>query len=111
MLVSNLYTIGSKLLFFRKLKNLTQAQVAEICGISDRTYADIERGTSNMRLETFVKICEALETTPDSILIESNDFESRSRNILQQLELLPEHNQETALSLLAVYLDSLKKTD
>lgn len=39
---------------------LTQAEAAEAAGLSERTYADIERGSVNMRTETILKICEAL---------------------------------------------------
>ena len=108
MLVSDLYAIGNKLLFFRKIKNLTQAQVAEIAGISDRTYADIERGTANMRIETFVRICEALDITPDSVLIENSNRSSYSKNLLDKLSTLSPQNQKTVFALLSVYIDSLE---
>lgn len=35
---------GNRLLAQRKALGLTQAEVAERAGLSDRTYADIERG-------------------------------------------------------------------
>ena len=44
MIISDLHTIGNKLLYFRKKMNMTQIEVAEAAGLSDRTYADIERG-------------------------------------------------------------------
>ena len=56
MLVFDLHTIGNKLLIVRKRMGMTQAEVAESAGLSDRTYADIERGTVNMRIETILKI-------------------------------------------------------
>ena len=42
MLVFDFYAIGNKLLSIRKRMGLTQSEVAEAAGISDRTYADIE---------------------------------------------------------------------
>ena len=42
MLVFNLHTIGNKQLIVRKRMGMTQAEVAESAGLSDRTYADIE---------------------------------------------------------------------
>ena len=47
---------------------MTQAEVAESSGLSDRTYANIERGTANMRVESLLNICRALHITPDTIL-------------------------------------------
>ena len=45
MLIFDLRTIGNKLLTIRKRMGMTQAEVAEAAGLSDRTYADIERGS------------------------------------------------------------------
>ena len=50
------YKIGNRLLAQRKALGLTQAEVAERAGLSDRTYADIERGSVNMRVETALRI-------------------------------------------------------
>ena len=60
MLVYDFRTIGNKLLAIRKKAGLTQSEVADAANLSDRTYADIERGTVNMRIETILKICGAL---------------------------------------------------
>lgn len=70
MLVFDLRTIGNKLLAIRKKYGLTQNEVAEAAGLSERTYADIERGNVNMRIETVLKICSVLHITPDEILTE-----------------------------------------
>ena len=58
MLCKNIAQIGNKLYEVRKKKGLTQAQVAEKAELSDRTYADIERGSANMRVDTMLSICE-----------------------------------------------------
>ena len=68
MLIFDLRTIGNKLLTIRKRMGMTQAEVAEAAGLSDRTYADIERGSVNMRTETILRICSVLHITPDEIL-------------------------------------------
>ena len=57
MLLFDMMTIGNRLLAARKRLGLTQAEVAERAGLSDRTYADIERGGVNMRIETFLRPC------------------------------------------------------
>ena len=73
MLVWDLHEIGNKLLAIRKKYGMTQSEVAESAGLSYRTYADIERGTVNMRLETVFRICDALHITPDEILTKDDE--------------------------------------
>ena len=109
VLVFDFRTIGNKLLTIRKKAGLTQNEVAERSGLSDRTYADIERGTVNMRIETVLRICKALQITPDDILIEENTaLSEKQAELLEMLASCTSHEQETALQLLSVYLHSLK---
>ena len=108
MLVFDMRTIGNKLLAFRKRSGLTQAEVAEAAGLSDRTYADIERGTVNMRTETLLKICNVLHITPDEILTEDAAPNSvKQDELLARLNSCSPKDRETAFELLAVYLRSL----
>ena len=108
MLIFDLYKVGEKLFSFRKTKGFTQAEVAEKSGLSDRTYADIERGSVNMRVDTLLKICNALNITPDEILTEkADDIEMEKSNLLLAFEQLPQKNKKIALQLLSVYLKSI----
>ena len=87
---------------------MTQAEVAEAAGLSDRTYADIERGTVNMRIETILRICDVLHITPDEILTENEPHKlSQQEEIWKRLEACSPKDKETALKLLSVYLQSL----
>ncbi|MBE6037755.1 MAG: helix-turn-helix transcriptional regulator [Anaerofustis stercorihominis] len=109
MLIFDLHVIGDKLYYIRKRASLTQAEVAEAADLSDRTYAEIERGTVNMRLGTLLKICNALDITPDEILTENNyTLSDREDELMTMLYSCSKKERETALSLLSVYLDSLK---
>lgn len=108
MLIFDLYEVGGKLFSFRKSKGFTQAEVAEKAGLSDRTYADIERGSVNMRVDTLLKICDALNITPDEILTKkTEDIEREKSNLLTIFDELPEKNKKIALKLLSVYLKSI----
>ena len=110
MLLLDMREIGNKLLAIRKRTGMTQAEVAEVAGLSMRTYADIERGSVNMRVETILRICKALRITPDEILTRNNEEMSiRQEEILVQLNACAPKNKETALQLLSVYLQSLSK--
>lgn len=110
MLIFNLHSIGNRLHAIRKKEGLTQSDVAELAGLSDRTYADIERGSVNMRIETILKICNALHITPDDILTEENiSFKEKQEDLFNQLTECSPKEKETALNLLSIYLQSLKQ--
>lgn len=108
MLDFDLIAIGNHLLAARKRLGLTQAEVAEQAGVSGRTYADIERGTVNMRVETLIRICNSLNVTPDMILIgESPSMAATQAELMEHLEKCSARERATALALLSVYLKSL----
>lgn len=108
MLLFDFRVIGNKLLAVRKRAGMTQSEVAEAAGLSDRTYADIERGTVNMRIETALRICDALKITPDLIFTEeSESLSAKQSELMERLEHCTPRQTETALRLLSVYLDSV----
>ena len=108
MLEYSLFVIGNRMLAVRKRLGMTQSEVADAAGLSDRTYADIERGSVNMRLETILRICEVLHVTPDEILTKSEDeISPEQEELLARLNACNEKDRKTALRLLDVYLKSL----
>ena len=108
MLLFDFRAIGNKLLSIRKQMGLTQAEVAEAAGLSDRTYADIERGTVNMRIETVLRICQVLRITPDEVLTEERQSDDSGQEaLLERLNGCNMKDKETAFRLLEVYLNSL----
>lgn len=108
MLLYDYQKIGNRLLNIRKHAGLTQVEVAEAADLSNRTYADIERGSVNMRVETILRICNALHITPDEILTEdAPQLTMREEELLARLNQCPPAQKETALALLEVYLRSV----
>lgn len=107
MLISNLCEIGNNLYKIRKNRGLTQAEVAEKADLSDRTYADIERGSVNMRIETLLKICKALNITPDEILTQENSRPISAEELTEIINQCSENEKQTALKLLGIYMQSL----
>ncbi len=110
MLIHDMRKIGNKMLEFRKKVGLTQAELAEKAGLSDRTYADIERGNVNMRLETLLSICEALCITPDAILTEENaTLQVSQEELAKKYAACGEKEKRVALALMDVYLSATLK--
>jgi transcriptional regulator with XRE-family HTH domain len=108
MFVLDLHSIGNKLFVIRKKKGLTQAEVAEKADLSDRAYADIERGSVTMRIDTLLKICSALHVTPNDILVEQSEKIISEHDIAKTFENCSANERNTALKILSVYIDSLK---
>lgn len=108
MLVFDLKVIGNKLYEIRTKKLMSRAEVAEKANLSDRTYADIERGSVNMRVETILRICEALKITPNDIFVSDKETSITEEDIIELIKDCPLKERETALNLLEVYLQSLK---
>ena len=109
MLLINTREIGNKLLAIRKKYGMTQNEVAEAAGLSNRTYADIERGAVKMRVDTIIHICNALHITPDEILTVRNDETTEMQEeLFSRLNACSPKDKETALKLLSVYLKSLE---
>lgn len=60
--------ILTKIREIRKKKGYKQAVIAEELGISQSTYAKIEKGQQKLSLETFLSISQILSVTPTDIL-------------------------------------------
>ncbi len=63
--------LGNRIKSTREAKNLTQEKLAELTGLSNNYISNIERNRSIPSLETLVKLCNALDATPDSLLFDS----------------------------------------
>lgn len=117
MLINDLKLIGNRLRNIRKECKMSQEEIAYSAGLSTRAYADIERGNTNMRIGTLIRICEVLDITPDTLVtssfpLNSTCYErSREDEISSKIRELPDREQEIAAQLLKVYINSLKKKD
>ena len=108
MLIFDFKVIGEKLYVIRTQKLMSRLDVAEAAGLSERTYADIERGSVNTRMETILRICQALHITPDTILTQRDSSLSvQAEYVAEQFANCSPQQKQTALQLLSVYLDSL----
>jgi len=52
--------VGVALKYYRKLSKMTQVQVAELAGVNEKYYGEIERGESSPTLERLEKISMSL---------------------------------------------------
>ena len=109
MIIFDIKKVGQKILEARLRTGKTQAEIAELAQLSDRAYADIERGSVNMRLGSFLHICNALSVTPDELLIEEGSTLSyRQEELWNRLIASRPNERKAAFQLLSAYLQSLE---
>ena len=79
--------IGLRIQYFRKMRNLTQAQLAEKVKINKNYLSQIESGSTSkaISLPLLIQISKALEVDL-SILVDLNDLEKSRNDIKQQLD-------------------------
>ena len=108
MLITDLALIGTRLHEIRKSRKLSQAEVATAANISCRAYADIERGASNMRVETMLRICTVLDITPDTLFVtERSPAMIHQKEILHKLSSYSAEDRESAHDLLSTIIKML----
>lgn len=62
-------TIGDRIKRRRLEQGMTQLQLAQIAGVTKGAVSQWELGgTKNLKLEVFLKVCEALHTTPEYLV-------------------------------------------
>ena len=59
---------GRRIRFFRRERGLTQEQLAELAGLSASFLGHIERGSRVASLDTLMRLCRAMEITPNDLL-------------------------------------------
>ncbi len=65
----NYAQLGKRIAKRRKVLNLTQDDVAEATGLSNNHISNIENNHSIPSIETLMKVCSALDATPDYFLL------------------------------------------
>lgn len=95
--------IGRRIAVRRRALGLKQVQVCERCDINSNYLSNIERAKSIPSLEVFVRICQALETTPDELLAGSTprDDAEKWKNVAEKLRGLNQEQLDMADSFIS----------
>ena len=103
--------VGERLRLKRTLLGFTQDEVAEKIDRAAKYYADIERGSCGMSVETLMAICNTLSLTLDYAIygtVHSKQEETCHTNevsaILELLDNSSEHKRKYALRMLRLFL-------
>lgn len=102
---------GERIRIKRTLLGFTQDEVAEKINRAPKYYADIERGSCGMSIETLLALSETLNMNLDYILFgkthSEKEFRSNTNSISAVIELLDSsepRKQKYALALFKVFL-------
>lgn len=100
--------IGINIARRRKELHLKQAEVCERADINDKYLSCIETAKSIPSLEVFLRICNALETTPDHILIGTatqSDSAKMDNALFDKFQQLSPENQRLCLAFMDLLND------
>lgn len=103
--------LGANIQKYRKQKGLTQEQAAELCALSPNYLRQIELGNKVPKLETFLRIAEALNVSTE-LLLEGNltwTAKIRSNELYKEIEQLAPHEQKLVLDTVSTLIDGIKK--
>lgn len=101
-------SIGKRIRKYRKIKGLTQQELARIIDV-DRSYiGHIEQGNKSPGLETVISIANALEITSDELLIDS--LEVTNSQIASKADAILLDCSPTEEKILTENMKSLRET-
>ncbi len=102
--------LSKRLLEVRKLKKLSQQQVAEIAGVHFTNVGKYERAEAVPSADVFNRIAKALEVSPDYLL--NGTIQDKAKNNIKDIDILIQFQKVEKLSdqkknLVKEFLDAL----
>ena len=88
--------MGNRIKTRRKELHIKQAEFAERLNISNNHLSSIENGRQKPSLDTFIKICNLLNVTPDYLLLGNMHAYNLPQDIIDKLRLCTQADIELA---------------
>lgn len=104
----NYQLVGKRLRAIRKKRGFTQEHLAELAGISPQHCSGIETGAAKVSLPVLIQLCNALDTTPDAVLLDSVPATARPI-LLREVESVFADCSADEIYLMLSQAESLKK--
>jgi len=104
----NYKLIGMRLRDIRKQKGHTQEYISELAGISAQHYSGIETGNAKVSLPALMRLCNALEVTPDAVLMDS--VARTTPQLLENVAAVFSDCSPDEIFLMLAQADNLKKS-
>lgn len=107
----NLKSIGSNIRHYRKQKNLSQENLAELVDVSSTYISQIELGKKLPALDVFIRLLIAINVPADLILAEvtTSTYEIKLSELNDKVKDLPIENQKLIYSVVDTMVNEMKK--
>lgn len=98
-------SIGENLKRLRRDKGWTQGELASNCGIRLGQISKIERNETDPKLSTIYALTQALECTPNSLLMDvsKTSLDALMEMALERVQKLPEEDKDHLLAVIDKY--------
>lgn len=102
--------VGIRLKRQRKLRGWSRSYVAERVGIVEKYYADIERGTCGMSIETMLALAQMYRLSLDEFIYGAEKkAEAVKEDLTEQLERLSPQEKQYCTELVYLFLRGVKE--
>lgn len=100
--------IGKMCQQYRLKNHLTQNEVADLTGLDPRHISQIERVFSKGSIDTLLKLCNAYKITPDIILYDLLDSETKEAVSIyeENFKKLTKKDKDTVLHIIQYFLSN-----
>lgn len=105
--------IGARVKELRKVRHMTQEQLAETLGITVKHISSVERGVARMSLEKMIDLCKALDTGMDYLVLGRTPLGSEvpiPESIIELLRSGDENERAPLMDYLFLYDRILKSS-
>lgn len=105
--------VGERLRALRRERAMTQAELAQVLGMTQSNVSGLEHGRRSLTIHQVVKLALALRTTTDQILLGSkpdktgtngNVTDRRFLRRLERIDRLPKRKKQALLTTIDAYL-------
>lgn len=100
--------VGKRLQERRKQHGWDRKYVAEKVGLVEKYYADIERGSCGMSIETLIALTKLYGFTMDALIYGTEEKEGllpQDRTLLQEFETMPSQLQDTCRQIMRLFVN------
>lgn len=96
---------------YMKVKDITAKNLAEACGIGQVAMSRILNGKAEPRSSTFLKICQALNQSPDRLLADSRELKSIHFRSNKNMSAKERAAREILISEIETWLDYYRELE
>ena len=107
-----LQEIGQRITARRKQLRMTQEELSEIAGVTSQTISNAELGKKGLRPENIIRLCSAMEISPDYLLlgrISEEDMSVLNRKVSQLSPEQYRHLEDIVDSYIAALRENAKE--